>query len=265
MTGPLSFPVRPRPTSPVARRGHRERLTACRGVVAELTREPSTAGVLAAICDQTIAGRLGFDRIEVRRGAPDGHDRDHVGRDPTFATPPISFAGRADGHLVGVRATGAYADRVDREVLRVVARGLARVYARNDTFERLDRQVGIVRDSLRDTARATAELCDAAIDFGGADPVSDDRDLADGGAGLLSNLTPRQREIFELVAHGASNAQIADRLGLNQGTVKTHVRGMFRRLGVVNRAQAITVFHDMAGDVRPRSYALAAGGETDGP
>jgi DNA-binding NarL/FixJ family response regulator len=54
-------------------------------------------------------------------------------------------------------------------------------------------------------------------------------------------LTPRQREVLELVAEGLSNAQIARRLFLTEFTVKQHLSKAYRLLGVRNRNQAASV------------------------
>ena len=52
-------------------------------------------------------------------------------------------------------------------------------------------------------------------------------------------LTGRQRELLELIAQGRDNAQIAASLGLSEKTVRNHITGIFDRLHVENRAQAI--------------------------
>jgi DNA-binding NarL/FixJ family response regulator len=54
-------------------------------------------------------------------------------------------------------------------------------------------------------------------------------------------LTPRQREVLELVTEGLSNAQIARRLFLTEFTVKQHLSKAYRLLGVRNRNQAASV------------------------
>src|SRR5215211_3925857 len=51
----------------------------------------------------------------------------------------------------------------------------------------------------------------------------------------LDALTPRQRDILELVAEGLSNAQIAERLFLPESTVKQHLRAAYKTLGVKDR------------------------------
>jgi len=52
-------------------------------------------------------------------------------------------------------------------------------------------------------------------------------------------LTNREREVLAAVAHGMSNAQIAQELFLSEGTVKTHVHRILMKLGVAGRAQAV--------------------------
>jgi len=53
-------------------------------------------------------------------------------------------------------------------------------------------------------------------------------------------LTARQKEELDLVATGKSNKQIANALGISEGTVKVHVNAAFRTLGVHNRVSATT-------------------------
>ena len=54
-------------------------------------------------------------------------------------------------------------------------------------------------------------------------------------------LTPRERELVELIAQGRDNAQIAARLGLSEKTVRNHITSIFAKLEVENRAQAIVL------------------------
>jgi DNA-binding NarL/FixJ family response regulator len=51
-------------------------------------------------------------------------------------------------------------------------------------------------------------------------------------------MSPRQRQVLELVVKGYSNKQIAGELSLAVGTVKVHVAAILRHLGVANRAAA---------------------------
>ena len=60
-------------------------------------------------------------------------------------------------------------------------------------------------------------------------------------------LTSRQRELLCLVAAGHTNAQIARRLGLSEGTVRTHLKNIYSRLNVSSRTAAVTrAFPDLA-------------------
>lgn len=57
----------------------------------------------------------------------------------------------------------------------------------------------------------------------------------------LSELTPRQRELLDLIAQGRDNLQISAVLGVAQKTVRNHITAIFERLAVENRAQAIVL------------------------
>jgi DNA-binding NarL/FixJ family response regulator len=61
-------------------------------------------------------------------------------------------------------------------------------------------------------------------------------------AGAPGDLTPREREVWALVAAGMTNPQIAERLGLSDNTVKFHVQHLFSKLGVRNRTEAALKF-----------------------
>jgi len=63
---------------------------------------------------------------------------------------------------------------------------------------------------------------------------ADDRALAT----RLATLSPQQMRVLSLVAEGLLNKQIADRLGVQERTVKAHLTAVFERLGVRNRTQA---------------------------
>jgi DNA-binding CsgD family transcriptional regulator len=54
-----------------------------------------------------------------------------------------------------------------------------------------------------------------------------------------ADLTPRQRAILRLVAAGHTNAQIARRLDLSEGTVRTHLNRIYQRLDVTSRTAAV--------------------------
>ncbi len=79
-----------------------------------------------------------------------------------------------------------------------------------------------------------------------ADPT--DTDLAR----RLARLTEQQSRVLALLAEGLLNKQIADRLSIQERTVKAHATAIFEKLGVRNRTQASMVL---------RSLELEAGGD----
>jgi DNA-binding NarL/FixJ family response regulator len=58
----------------------------------------------------------------------------------------------------------------------------------------------------------------------------------------VEELSTREREILELLAFGFSNKQIADRLGLTDGTVRWHLRHVYHKLHVRSRTEAVLKF-----------------------
>jgi len=58
------------------------------------------------------------------------------------------------------------------------------------------------------------------------------------GVDEISQLTPREREILELVGQGLSNQEIADKLFIELGTVKNHVHSILKKLNVNSRVDA---------------------------
>jgi DNA-binding CsgD family transcriptional regulator len=56
----------------------------------------------------------------------------------------------------------------------------------------------------------------------------------------VPRLTTRQQELLHLVAAGHTNAQIARRLGISEGTVRTHLENIYRLLQVSSRTAAVT-------------------------
>ena len=65
-----------------------------------------------------------------------------------------------------------------------------------------------------------------------------------GAAQPILPLTPREHEVLALMAEGARNGEIAERLYLSVATVKTHVNHIFAKLGVTDRVHAVLIYRE---------------------
>ena len=88
----------------------------------------------------------------------------------------------------------------------------------------------------------TGKLVAAFRDTPAAEPGAGDGPAAGTGAALAS-LSPRETEILQAIAGGASNKEIARGLGIAESTVKIHVQHVLRKFDVASRVQLAVIAH----------------------
>jgi DNA-binding CsgD family transcriptional regulator len=138
-----------------------------------------------------------------------------------------------DGDGVSVR---------DIDVLDTFASAYSLLHERMLNTERVQQQ----RTSIaRAAARLTEETDRVAAAAISLDVEHDDRveppTIAPDSA-LAATLSDRERQVFERLVLGASNAEIADELVITIETVKTHVKRILRKIGAINRSEAIALY-----------------------
>lgn len=106
------------------------------------------------------------------------------------------------------------------------------------------RRAFILREEGERHRRLWADLAAVGLSFGdlvAVAPASDpgsERPARIAGGDLLARLTPRQRDVLAVLAEGAANKEIAQRLGISVSTVKIHLRAIADHLGTTNRIRA---------------------------
>jgi DNA-binding CsgD family transcriptional regulator len=193
-------------------------------------------------------------RIPVLVSDPYGHPRTYkpiveVARSTSYAAAPIMPTSRVIGFF--------HADRFgqelpvsaeDRDNLWVFAEHFGLMYERSILVERLESQRSHLHDLLSEAVTAIDEICNAEIGLARSEqepkPAAATLGLPSRMAALL---TAREQEVLELMATGATNGQIARELVVSEGTVKSHVKRILRKLRVDNRGGAVARYLHLVG------------------
>ncbi|MEV4418390.1 helix-turn-helix transcriptional regulator [Patulibacter sp. NPDC049589] len=250
-------------------------LAACTAALAELRETSSSTALVDAVC-AVVARRLGYRHVSLV--ACDGDDpvtlashdapaarQGRAGRRAGAPSRPPGAAGLPSRREVIARVRGHGADlgsivavlhperdasvQIDRDVLTQFADGFGRIYAQAVLRERLAEQRDLLRSVCSTVQDAAAGLDEPIADLhaGAGDGTTKDvRERARTAAARarMARLTDRQAEIMELIAAGATNAEVARRCAIHEDSAKRHLAQILRRLGATNRLEAIAMHYE---------------------
>ena len=169
-----------------------------------------------------------------------------------YVAAPIMPEGRVIGFLhadKGLRHPGdpRGVDELDRDALWAFAEGFGYAVERMQLLERLRAQGDEVRALISRTDSVVADNIAAQVELasgphGDAAAARTAAALLPAPDGPLAALTRREHEVLALIADGATNGQIANHLVITEGTAKSHVKRILRKLGAANRVEAAAIY-----------------------
>ena len=213
----------------------------------------SDTGVRVVVADDQALVRTGFrmiltaDGIDVVGEATTGHEAIEAVRRtrPDVVLMDIRMPGM-DGLEATRRilAAGGEGPRVlmlttfdlDEYVYAALSAGASGFLLKDVTPEQLTGAVRLVRNGDALLAPSITRRLVERFARRGQEASAVHRDLA--------ALTPREREVLQLLAHGMSNAELATALQLSEATVKTHVARILGKLQLRDRVQAVVVAYE---------------------
>lgn len=102
-----------------------------------------------------------------------------------------------------------------------------------------DKVLGAIRDVRQGGVPMSAEIARKVLHFFQSQPA------VDSGADV-DKLSPREREILDLIAPGYSNKEIADKLGISIESIRWHLKNIYHKLHVHSRTEAAAKFRPRA-------------------
>jgi DNA-binding CsgD family transcriptional regulator len=154
-----------------------------------------------------------------------------------------------DGDPAELAAVADQADRMGRRLEAVVTRlDLARVVERTDRRLAIETWRRAAADAAEMGATNPAAVAERALRRLGVrtwrrGPARDE---------TAAGLTAREREVMDLLASGATNPEMADRLFLSRKTVERHVSNVLAKVGVRNRAELAGLIRSPVNEGTPR-------------
>jgi len=183
----------------------------------------------------------------------------------SYVAAPIMPQGRVIGFLhADCYMQRRHVDEFDREVLWMFARAFGYAFERTVLLERLHSLRGEVGRLTADITKVTDEFVDAEVEVARIDredvaAARHDAAMFVADDHMTSSLTRREIDVLKHMANGKTNAGIAARLVVSEGTVKSHVKHILRKLAAANRAEAVSVYLRMERDAARGRFGLSAG------
>lgn len=179
---------------------------------------------------------------------------------PNYLVGPVIAGTRVVALLHVARCTEEGFTAGDVDVLDAFASAYSLLHERILNAERVKQQrTSITYAATRLTERAE-RIAASAINFDADYDARIEPRAAASDSALASALSQREREVFERLILGASNAEIGDELVITIETVKTHVKRILRKIGAINRSEAIALYMEEMRITSSRPGALPLDG-----
>jgi LuxR family transcriptional regulator, regulator of acetate metabolism len=165
----------------------------------------------------------------------------------SYVAAPLMPTGRVIGFL-HADYENAVVNELDRDILWAFAEAFGHIFERAVLLSRLRRQREEVRRAMHMVDGVLDDLANTDIELAGRGPRRTGPTTAPHlapalsltpGSRIESLLTRRELEVLSLMATGATNSRIAELLVISDGTVKSHVKRILRKLRSANRSEAI--------------------------
>ncbi|WP_302182657.1 helix-turn-helix transcriptional regulator [Paraconexibacter antarcticus] len=166
----------------------------------------------------------------------------------SYVAAPIMPEGNVIGFFhADYYVTQRHPDEIDRDVLFAFAEAFGYVFERVVLAGRIRAQGAQVSAMAASLEAVLGEIRDSEVRIAGdSEPTADGQPRlappAPGDHRLHTLLTARELEVLALLAAGHTNAGIGERLVISEGTVKSHVKHILRKLRASNRAEAVSKY-----------------------
>ncbi|MEH6726422.1 MAG: response regulator transcription factor [Hyphomicrobiales bacterium] len=169
------------------------------------------------MADSLRAGRAAVDRFVfdlalIDLGLPDGNGLDL-----------LSYIRQSGAPTLGV-VTTVMAD--DANIVAALSRGASGYLLKEQPAERIVLQLTQLAEGVPALSPSIARRIMKHFRLTG--PVSEE----------TSTLTAREREVLALISRGLRNLDVAETLGLSESTIASHLKSIYRKLGISSRAEA---------------------------